>query len=907
MSKPLSLKIWACALCMVLVAALALALPHRVSGRSRAASASVPTLPASAARSRIQATYAALPLAFEPNQGQSDPQVKYMARGNGYTVFLTSNDAVLSLQSRVAKKNAPQTQTAPSAVVRMHLVGAKAPAKIEGAGLMAGKANYFIGSDPAKWRSGIARFARVSYENIYPGVNMAFHGAERELEFDFVVAPGADPSPIGVQFRGNRSLKTDSSGNMIIASAAGDVLLHKPLAYQEQNGARQPVDARFVLKANNQISFELGTYDRSRELVIDPSVSYSTYLGGSLDDAAYGIAFDGSGNAYVTGQTASANFPGSSSANKLNGTDNAFVTEIKADGSGTVYSTYVGGSVSDSGNGIALDASGNAFVAGGTQSPNFPTTTGAYQTALKAGATSNAFIVELNPSGALTYGTYLGGSGGDVALGVALDSSGNVYAAGKTSSGDFPLKTALSATIAGGFISKLTPAGGGANDLVFSTYIGSNVNDFATAVAVASGSTPNVYITGSASSSAFLPAPTAGVLQGTYAGGISDAFVIAINSAGTQLVYSTFLGGSDVDIGNGIAVDASGNAYIIGQTASSNSSTTHFPLTSGALQGTFGGGTYDAFVSEVNATGTTLLYSTYLGGNGNDVGAGIALDGSNNAYVTGQTTSTNLTLVSATQTNPGGGIDAFVGEINPTGTTLLFSTYLGGSSDEDTSGKYGAIAVDNTFSLSAAALSPSSTVAAGGSVTSSVSVAPGAGIYVTGSTASTSDFPSTTGSFQPVTGGQTDAFVVKYSQSGAGFTGTVTLSCTVSPSPTNAPSCTSTPATAATPGTLTVNTVAASAQLQHGHSSGMFYAMFLPMGAALLGFAGPRRKKLLGVALLSLALGSLLLLPACGGGSSTKTGGGGGTPAGTYTITVNGTATGATQTGTAPSLTLVVN
>ncbi|MCU1300270.1 MAG: uncharacterized protein JWQ87_554 [Candidatus Sulfotelmatobacter sp.] len=930
MSKTIASTGWICALCMVPVTIIAVAFfaisPGRhvsTAGTAPAASSAYKPETSSEARGRIQATYAALPLAFEQNQGQSDARVKYLARGNGYTLFLTANDAVLSLNSlqpasEMSKvrpaigsdaTTAAHSNTAKhsNAVVRMHLVGGNSRAKVEGAAVMPGTANYFVGNDQSKWRTGVARYARVSYDDVYPGVSMAFHGTGRALEFDFIVAAGANPDPIDFRITGNQGLKTDNSGNLIISSAAGNVLLHKPVAYQEQNGTHQVIDARFALKANNEVSFKLGDYDRTRELVIDPSVSYSTYLGGSGTDSGYGIAFDSAGNAYVTGETASANFPGFSSTNKLLGTANAFVTKIKPDGSGIVYSTYIGGSFSDSGNAIVVDGSLDAFIAGGTSSSTFPTTVGAYQTILKG--TVNAFISELDPSGVLKYSTYLGGSASDAALSIALDSSGNVYTAGKTSSSGFPLSVGtLQATPAGGFLTKLKPAGLGLNDLVFSTYIGGNVNDFATAVAVASGSSPNIYLTGSAGSS--FPIQGLGVRQPIYGGGSSDAFVMALSGAGSTYtyVYSTFLGGSNSDIGNGIAVDGSGNAYVTGQTASS----TDFPLQS-ALQATFGGGATDAFVTKVKADGTAFVYSTYLGGNGTDLGAGIAVDGSNNAYVTGQTASNPFPTVSSTQANPGGGNDAFVSEINAGGSALVFSTYLGGSLDEDDGGKFGSIAVDSA----------------------------GSNIYVSGTTASTSDFPSTTGAFQPVSGGASDAFVVKYSTTAStfslaatalspatvspggsatstvtvsstnGFSGTVTLTCAITPVVTLGPTCAAATATTATPGTLTVNTTPASALLQQpktGHSSAVFYAIFLPMGGiALLGFAGPRRKKVLGGALLSFMLGSLLLLPACGGGSSTKTTGNAGTPAGNYTITVSGTATAATETGTSPALTLTVN
>jgi hypothetical protein len=923
----------------IVIAAVLSFLPGRktsiASTVSLGSSASLPYSVTPAAQSRIQASYASLPLAFEPNLGQTDPQVKYLARGHGYTLFLTANDAVFSLHSRSDLGEASKVGQSPTpavngvrqhknqkdstAVVHMHLVGANATAALAASGAMPGTSNYFIGKDQSKWRSGVARYARVFYQNVYPGVEMAFHGAGRELEFDFVLAPGANPAPIGFQFSGNRGMKTDDSGDLIISSAAGNVLLRKPVAYQEQNGARQLVHARFVLKAANQISFELGTYDRSRELVIDPSVSYATYLGGVGSDEGLGIAFDNSGNAFVTGETASTNFPITGST-VLRGVD-AFVTKISADGKNLIYSTYVGGSGTDSGNGVAVDASGDAFVAGGTTSSDFPTSLGAVQTNFK-GSAENAFAFELNPSGTtLTYSTYLGGTGanGDVALGVAaFVSSGNsfVYVVGLTSSADFPINTNPLQTCSGGinngFVTKLTPKGTGASDLIYSTCLAVGGATVDNAKAVAVDSSGNAYVTGAASGTTFIT--TLGAFQTTCGtapncnGGLSDAFVTVIKPDGSGYIYSTFLGGSGSDAGSSIAIDSSGSAYVTGSTASPD-----FPLKS-SFQTTFGGGNTDAFVTKLNPAGTALVYSTYLGGNVDDAGKGISVDAAGNAYVTGQTNSTTFPMATPTQSTLKGGYDAFVSEFNAAGSQLIFSTYLGGASDENIGGNFGAIAVDNA----------------------------GANIYVTGSTAST-DFPTTSGVRQPLSGGGVDAFVAKFTQtptgstfsiaatalspasvspggsatstvnvtSTNGFTGSVAIACAISPAVALGPTCSSATATPTTPATLTVNTTAPSASLQQPRSdspSHLFYAMFLPIGGmALLGLgsAGTRRKKLIQGMLLCLALGTLLLAPACGGGSSTHKSSG--TPAGTYTITVSGTASTGSQIGASPALTLTVN
>jgi hypothetical protein len=850
--------------------------------------ASQPVTPA--ARGRVQAHFAALPLAFEENKGQTDAQVEYMARGNGYTLFLTANDAVFSLHSASAASkistirsgtqlranNLPkQSNTQEStAAVRMQLAGGNAQAKISASGQLPGKSNYFIGNDPSKWQTDVAHYARVSYQDVYPGINLAFHGAQRQVEFDFVVAAGANPAPIGFHFTGVQNIKTDDSGNLVVSSAAGEVLLHKPVAYQEQNGARQPIDAQFILKANNQVSFDLGNYDHNRELVIDPSVSYeySTYLGGSGDDEGEAITFDSGGNAYVTGNTQSANFPGFSSTNKLVGVTNVFVTKIKADGSGLIYSVYIGGSGNDNGNGIAVNSSGDAFVVGATTSSNFPHTTGAFQTALAIGATGNAFVSKLNPTGGIVYSTYLGGNGADAALGMALDSGGNVYAVGATSSTNFPTTASpLQASAGGGFVSKLSPLGNGASDLVYSSYLG-GIGDSVAGAAL--DSSDDLFVTGQTSDSSFHT--TTGAYQTVYGGGSSDAFVTVINPAGNGFVYSTFLGGSGLDAGGGIAVDATGNAYITGLTESTN-----FPVSSSSYQKTNAGGNSDAFVTKLTPAGNgaaDLVYSTYLGGSGADFGASIAVDGSNNAYVTGQTDSANFPTASATQPSLGGSKDAFVTELNSAGSQLVFSTYLGGSADEDDAGNFGAIAVD----------------------------VPGDSIYVTGNTAST-DFP--TQAPYPYAGGNAnaggnDAFVVKYAQpafsltatapaavsAGAsststvtltsfnGYSSPVTLSCTVTGTGSPLPGCsvTGTNPQTPTPGgaisTVTITTTGPGGSLLRPGK--FFYAIWLPIAGLSLAGMGfstsrPRRKQMFGLLILGMVLTGLLLMPACGGGSST--------------------------------------
>ncbi len=884
-------------------------------------------------RGRIRANMEALPLAFEANQGQLAPQVKYAARGNGYSVFLTADDAVFAIssakqpQASSAGSRPRRTRNLQSAAIDMRLIGRNSKPDVVASNELAGVANYYLGSDPNNWHAGVKQYSSVSYREVYPGVTMVFHGAQRQLEFDFVISPGADAKRIGLGLNGAQRIATDASGNLVLVSSAGDVVLHKPVAYQEMDGQREIVDAAFQVRKGNEVEITLGAYDRSRELVIDPSLSYSTYLGGNAEDDAYAIAIDGSGNAYVTGQTQSLNFPtvsGALSGSNAGGFD-VFVTKLAANGTSLAYSTYIGGSGSDSGNAIAVDGSGNAFVAGGTtSSANFPTTTGALQTTFQGGSL-DAFVLELASSGgSLTFSTFLGGNGDDVATGIALDSSGE-YVVGSTTSTNFPTHLPYQPNIIGssnGFVTKLNTSG---NSLAYSTYLGAGTGDVATAVAV--DNSGRAYVTGATGNKTFPTTP--GAFQttcgsdGNCNGGLSDAFVTVFNSTGSGLVYSTFLGGEGIDEGLGIAVDQSSrNAYVTGLTQSS----VHFPLKS-ALQGTFGGGTQDAFVTELNASGSALVYSSFLGGSLIDSGTSIALDGNKNAYITGQTNSPDFPQAAATQTTLGGGRDAFVSEISATGSSLIFSTYLGGALDENTNASggnlaaIGAIAVDNA----------------------------GTNIYVAGNTAS-SQFPIIAGSVQTAYGGATDAFVARYSGASSsasftvsngplsntsghagvsatstitvgstnGFNSAVQLACSVSPVVTKGPTCSLTnpsvtpPANSTATSTLNVATTAASAALTHpaiGQHPGILYALVFPLfGLTLLGASvgssGPRRGKLFGASMLGVLTICLFLMPAC----SSSSGGGknNGTPPGTYTITVTGTNGSTVVTGT-PALTLTVN
>jgi hypothetical protein len=625
------------------------------------------------AQGRLLESYGKLPLSFEVNQGQTDSQVKFVSRGAGYTLFLTGDEAVFSLRKGKGTVGAllasRQLQPTANAVLRMKLVKANRAARVIGTDELPGKSNYFIGNDPKKWRSNVPIFAKVRYENIYPGIDLVYYGNQRQLEYDFVVTPGADPRRIEFDVRGAEHVRQVEDGDLVLQMSEGEIRWRKPVVYQEREGTRQEIAAHYVINHKGRVQFEVADYDLRSPLFIDPLI-YSTYLGGQLADIGFAIAVDSSGNIYVMGYTYSTNFPTKNALQMANaGGADVFIAQLNPTGSALVYSTYLGGSADEIGFGIALDSSGNAYVTGRTQSFDFPTTPGAFQTQCgSCGRTSNAFATELNHNGsALIYSTYLGGSVDDIGQSIAVDGSGNAYVTGQTASTDFPTKNPLQSANAGGydaFVSQLSPTG---SALVYSTYLGGSDNDVGQSIAV--DSSGNAYIAGGTTSSDF---PTMNPFQSAN-GGASDAFVAKLDATGSALVYSTYLGGSGYDQGYGIAVDSSGKAYVTGQTAS-----TDFP-TVNPLQPAYGGGAYDAFVAELTSTGSALVYATYLGGSDYDFGHGIAVDSSGNAYIAGQTASTNFPTKNPFQPAKGGQADAFVAQLNPTGSALGYSTYLGGN------------------------------------------------------------------------------------------------------------------------------------------------------------------------------------------------------------------------------------
>ena len=894
------------------------------------------------ADSRARDAFGRLPLSFAANRGQADQQVRFLTRGQDYGLFLTADGAVFSFKDES---------------LRMRLQGAAATARVSGLDELPGKVNYLLGNKPGQWLTNISTYARVRYEGIYDGVDLIYYGNERQLEYDFEVAPYASIKQIRLNFEGGK-LKLSRGGDLVWQAGERQLTLLKPRAYQEIGGQRRPVAARYVLTADSQVGFQLGNYDRTRRLVIDPKLSYSTYLGGSGSDQAQSIAVDSSGNAYLTGQTNSTNFP-ATPATPANGTD-VFVTKLNAAGTAVVYSTVIGGSGADSGKRIACDTAGNAYVVGQTSSSDFPVVAALHP---NYGGSADAFVLELNASGsAPVFSTFLGGRGSDAASSVAIDSAANVYVSGATSSSDFPTTNPLQAHRAGNSIFKTTDAAGNwtasdsglsasvVTDLIFDpsnasvlyaatdggifkstdagahwnaltgqpavvatrlaidpsnpniiytagnggvfkssdggnsfTAINNGINPaFANSVAIDPVTPATVYAVGVGNSifkstdggatwserhvsvvnitvntvSALLIDPntpatiyaatnrgvfkstnaadswtlsstgfpstnfpvnalaldrtnnllyaatTSGVFKSSNAAGnwtningnlppltssrvaldptnssliyqvangllfktidggatwtlsntgipnnsasavlvnpmqpttlylasvaAADAFITKLSPGGAAQVYSTFLGGDLADSANGIATDASGNAYMVGNTSSLN-----FP-TVNPIQPARDAASADAFVAKLNASGSALVYSTFLGGNSNENGRAIAVDASGNAYVTGNTLSSNFPTANALQaTNPSFSSEAFVTKINPAGSALVYSTYLGGGS------------IDDAFDIAVDAMGSA---------------------YVVGMTASF-NFP-VAAAFQPILSGPSDAFVTKFAPNG---------------------------------------------------------------------------------------------------------------------------------------------
>ena len=722
--------------CLVLLALMAL---HGLTGP--------PAMPRVPAAPGPALDLAALPLSFVLNTGQTDPAVKFQARSMGGTLFFTPGEVVLALpegggQERLDRPaNTPSPAEAPP-VVRLRFDGANPRPEISGAERMPGVANYLLGDDPARWRTGLPTYAGVVYHDLYPGVDLRYDGNEGLLKGTYTVAPGVDPSAIRWHYAGAQDVQVDkTTGDLHISLPTSHSKLktqnpklieHAPAAWQTIDGQRVPIEVRYAVfepasdpGQNPTVGFALGAYDASQPLTIDPAIEWSTYLGGRGSDTGQAIAVDGAGNVYITGATGSSDFPtagalqprydgGGCEAATL-GCGDAFVAKLNNESTGLVYSTFLGGTGRDAGEAIAIDSAGNAYVTGQTRAANFPTVEpfqgrsadgGCY---IPDGGTSpcgDGFVAKLNAQGSgLVYSTYLTGAAEDRPTGITVDGAGNAYVTGTTYSADFPTVRALRARCDDGtsctdaFVTKLNPRGSG---LVYSTYLGGSADEYAQAVAL--DREGNAYVTGETRSHDF---PTVNAIDSTFNGPTGgpannfDAFVAKLNQQGSGLVYSTYLGDSDGDYGEAIAVDSMGQAYVTGYTMSPN-----FP-TARPFQGRSGGGNCgdddfflqcgDAFVTKLQADGRTLSYSTFLGGSHGDGGSGIAVNGAGEASVTGITTSSNFPTARPLQGASGGGNcgdaqvflpcpDAFVTRLRADGQALVHSTYLGGSGADESYG-----------------------------------------------------------------------------------------------------------------------------------------------------------------------------------------------------------------------------
>jgi uncharacterized repeat protein (TIGR01451 family) len=1007
------------------------------------------------ASARPPVSSVSLPLFFEANQGQTDPRVKFMARGRGYGLFLTADEAVLELQGSAVGR-----QPSANSVIRMRLAGANTISHVSGAQPLPGKSNYFIGNDPKKWRHNVPQFARVEYSDVYPGVDLAYYGHQGQLEYDFRVAPGADSSRIAMSFEG-ASAHLDS-GDLVLSTGQGDIRFHAPSVYQPDGDKQLPVEGRFLQLADNRIGFEVGAYDRSRELVIDPVLSYSTYLGGTGVERLTHIAADSGLNMYVAGSTTSGDFPGVSGTFQTSnhGADDIFIAKIDATGSTLVYATYLGGSQTELLAGVAVDSGFNVYVAGTTFSNDFPTSTNGFQTSASGihGFLSKLDLNALN----LIYSTYLAGNGIDTVTGLAIDSGNNAFVTGNTTSTDaatgFPATTTgyqtSSLATTQFFASKINTAGSGATSMLYSTYFGGTSPVGATAAGggIALDASGNMYITGTtnfifdpaaatadprtnfpilnAQQACLNQAPTVTACDINLTGH-TDAFVAGINPNrpnGAGLLYSTYLGGSDNDTGLSIAVDSASSAHVTGETFSSDWSV--------HANNYFGGG--DAFVAKITKPSGTntifpLTFFTFIGGSNEDIGRGIAVDAVQAAHVTGSTSSGDLHTTNPVQ-GFGGVNDAFVALIPTGGAAGTYVTFLGGGGfDQGTgvaldpnressptfvagetqsgnfprsanpvqsglSGSQDAFvsvigststfsylpppAVDPTVSPSPASVGnavtftftfvnngpdPASNVSfigtyatsgvtftsassspgtcqnpASGKVTCSIgavptntnatvtivltptigttslSVAPtlsangGAFLPFAAGTVQVNDFsiknPPPAPSSVTITAGQSTSFVVTLTPIGA-FTSTISMSPGTLPTGVTgtftSPTITLNGAASQTT-TLNIATTArpvVTGSLFHG---GPLYATWLPVGGlGLLGLgvgAGVRRRRWLAGALLGLVAGIILLQPACGSSNSTPPATGG-TPAGTYTINISASSGSDSHTA---SVTLIV-
>jgi hypothetical protein len=661
--------------------------------------------------------YGKLPLSFVPNKGQTDEAVRHYAQGAGYGFFFTKGGAMLSFSDGEGRGHA----------LGLDFLGANPNATLTAQKQLPGEVNYLVGDDPANWQQGLPTHAELLYGGLWPGIDMAVRGEGGNLKYEFHLKPGSSVEDIRLDYRGAEGLSVGAGGELLVGTSLGTLKDAAPVSYQLIGGERVGVESRYELTGDGGYGFAVGAYDPRYPLIIDPALDYSTFLGGTGSDAGAGIAVDRRGSAYVTGFTNSADLPDTPGAfpttpgafdRTLDGNSDAFVTKLNASGSALVYSTFLGGTGADDGEDIAVDASGSAYVVGDTFSGDFPTTQGAFDTTFNGGIV-DAFVTKLNASGsALVYSTFLGGANQDEGNGIAVQ-EGRAYVTGNTQSTDFPTTPGSFDRTQNGsedaYVTKLNASG---SALDYSTLWGGAEQERGEGIAV--DRRGRAYVTGLTDSTDF--PTTRGAFDRTFNGGGRDAFVTKLNATGSRLAYSTYLGGTSGEGDDyGIAVRL-GRAYVTGSTDS-----TDFPTTRGAFDRTQNG-SEDAYVTKLNAAGSALVYSTFLGGTSFDQGIDIAVNARGRAYVTGDTGSANYPTTQGAfdTTFNGGAQDAFVTKLNASGSALAYSTFLGGTDSDGGAG---------------------------------IAVREGRA-YVTGGTRS-SDYPTTPGAFDTSYNGNSDAFVTK--------------------------------------------------------------------------------------------------------------------------------------------------
>ncbi len=716
-----------------------------------------PTHPVPPAIADGTAMLGRLPVAFVPNLGQWEHPARFVARIGPMTMFLEEKGWTFTLVERAAEQAAAsKSESAPArgVAVRMTFVAASAPTLIA-EDARTGRHHYFLGNDPSKWRTEVPLYTSVRYRDVQPGVDVRAREHDGHFEYDLLLQPDAELEPVEITVEGIERMQVDEQGALVMETRLGPVRMPAPLSWEEEpSGEKCVVSCRYVLRGENRFGFEVAGRRQGWALVVDPGLVWSTFLGGGVsEESVRGVALDAQGAATVVGYTGSASFPttpGAFDTSHNGGPDagrDAFVTRVSTSGTSLVYSTFLGGTHEDGADAVAVDAQGAATVLGATSSADFPTTSGAFDTSHNG--VIDAFVARLSPTGAtLVYSTFLGGTASDWSSAVAIDAQGAATVVGRTYSADLPTTAGAFDTTFDGpteaYVSRISAAG---SSLVYSTFLGGTGHEHALALALdAQGA---ATVAGLTASTDFPSTP--GAFDTSFNGG-QDAFVTRLSPTGSSLVYSTFLGGPGLEYALALALGADGAATVAGRTDLAS-----FPVTPGAFDTSYNGGN-DAFVARLSPTGSTLVYSTFLGGAGQDYVSALVLDAQGAAIVVGPTESINFpTTLGAFDTSFNGAADAFVTRLSPTGSSLLYSTFLGGSNHDQGQ----AVAVD-----------------AHGAAT------------VAGA-ASSIDFPTTPGAFDTTHHGGYDGFITRldllptgvaaFGRSSAGCTGALAISVTSMP------------------------------------------------------------------------------------------------------------------------------